>query len=80
MFFVIKLLILICMFVFMLNNMKDTILKIDKTRLNYLVASYQDLQGKRCFTVICSLGRLRFRNIESVLDFIEMNKDLGYVE
>ena len=52
---------------------------VDTTRLNYLIESRQDLKGNTSYIVRCSCGSLRFRSLESVLDFLEMNRDLGYI-
>lgn len=54
-------------------------LKIDTTRLNLAILSQQDSQGKTCYHVVFADKHIRFRNFSSVLDFVEMNKDLGYV-
>lgn len=56
-----------------------SVLKIDTTRLNYVIESRQDLQGKTSYVVICSLGKVRFRNLSSVFEFLEMNSNLGYI-
>lgn len=53
---------------------------IEKKGLVLLVEVRQDLQAKRCYVVTSSLGRVRFRSLESVLDFMNMNDNLGYVE
>ena len=55
-------------------------IKVETIRLNWLCESRQDSSGKTMYYVTSSLGRVRFRNIDSVLDFITNNKDLGYVE
>ena len=54
-------------------------IKVDNQRLNFLIESRNDITGKTSYVIHCSLGRLRFRNMSSVLDFIEMNKDIGFI-
>lgn len=53
---------------------------IEKKGLVLLLEVRQDSLGKRCYVLTTSLGRMRFRNMDSVLDFMNMNNDLGYVE
>lgn len=53
---------------------------IDTKGLVLLLEVRQDSLGKTCYVITCSLGRFRFREMASVIDFINMNKDLGYVE
>lgn len=53
---------------------------INPSNLRLLIESRQDSLGKECFYVTFSHCKIAFRNITSVLDFIEMNKNLGYVE
>lgn len=55
-------------------------LLVDKSCLVLLIEARKDSLGKTCYVVTCSLGRFRFREMSSVLDFMDMNKDLGYVE
>lgn len=53
--------------------------KIEDTRLNYVIVSRNDLQGKTSYKVICSAGEFRFRTIDSVLEFLKMN-EFGYIK
>ena len=53
---------------------------IEKKGLVLLLEVRQDTLGKTCYVITCSLGRFRFREMASVIDFLNMNKDLGYVE
>ena len=54
---------------------------IDGTNVRFIVAACQDNQGKESFTVYYDNKVLRFRLLESVLDFINMNQgSFGYVE
>ena len=60
--------------------MNSKSLLIDKSRLTFLIEGRQDSLGKNCYVVTSSLGKVRFRAFNSVMDFLEMNKDLGYIE
>lgn len=54
---------------------------IDGTSVRFVIAGRQDNQGKESFTVYYDNKVIRFRQMESVLDFISMNKgSFGYVE
>lgn len=52
---------------------------VDSTRLVLLIEERRDLEGKVSFVVTSSLGKIRFRELSSLLDFINSNKDLGYI-
>lgn len=63
---------------FRLSNM-DTI-RINVTRCKYVIQAIQDMQGKTSYMVLFSDKSVRFRNMDSVLDFINMNADnFGYI-
>ena len=53
---------------------------IEKKGLVLLLEVRQDTLGKTFYVITCSLGHFRFREMSSVIDFLNMNKDLGYVE
>lgn len=54
---------------------------IEKRGLVFLIECRRDSLGKESFVVSYSDKSIRFRDMSSVLDFVEMNKGaLGYVE
>lgn len=55
-------------------------IKVDTSRLNLLIEVRTDLQAKVNYSVTSSLGKIRFRELSSVLDFIHMNNNLGFIE
>lgn len=52
---------------------------IDLKQVNFVIVSQNDMSGKTSFSITCSLGVLRFKSMSSVLDFIDMNKDIGFI-
>lgn len=52
---------------------------INLNRVNFILVSRNDCVGKTSFTITSSVGDIRFRDLSSVLDFIDMNKDLGFI-
>lgn len=58
---------------FMINT---DVFKINPFRVAYVISAHVDMQGKRSFAIHLSNGSVfRFRSMDSVLDFIQMNKD-----
>ena len=54
----------------------NDVFKIDPFRVAYVVSCHIDMQGKRSFTIhLCDGSSFRFRSMDSLLDFIEMNRD-----
>lgn len=66
--------VLICVLIIWNVLMNTDKLLVDKTGLVLVIECRRDSLGKECFTVVYSDRSIRFRNMSSVLDFIEMNK------
>ena len=60
--------------------MVNEFLKVPRSHLTLLIERRQDDLGKVCYVVTSSSGRVRFRNLDSVIDFISMNNDLGFIK
>lgn len=54
-------------------------IKIDDTRLQYLVESHKDSKGNDYFVLTCSAGSFKLSSFSSVMDFVN-NNSLGYVK
>lgn len=61
-------------------NIKQSNLSVNKNLLRFLIECRSDSLGKLAYYVTINKFRIAFRSMDSVLDFLEMNKSLGYVE
>ena len=53
---------------------------LDSRRLVFFIECRKDDLGKEMYYVSFASTTIRFRNFDSVLDFVTNNKDLGYVQ
>lgn len=49
-------------------------IKISAVNVSYVVECRNDSLGKKCYHIHCARGVFRFRHMDSLLDFINMNE------
>lgn len=59
------------------NNIRK--IEVVTSRLNLLIEVHTDMQAKVNYRVTSSLGTIRFSDLDSVIDFIKMNHNLGFI-